>query len=152
MGQYVKDESLFTGPNGDIYRTARDKGWTWNQLKEYLNNQAYKTYESSVANYYRDYNNTLNGTQYVHGQYYHIPYSEPWRGYLSDRTITQHKEGGTLSAKDRKEIVRLREGYKNLQKQVENMYESLKRDSKMVENILDGLSKERSFLLKQIFR
>jgi hypothetical protein len=32
------------------------------------------------------------------------------------------------------------------------MYESLKRDSKMVENILDGLSKERSFLLKQIFR
>lgn len=152
LGEYVKDESIFTGPNGDIYKTAIDKGWTWNQLKEYLNNQAYKTYESSVANYYRDYNNTLNGTQYVHGQYYHIPYQEPWRGYLSDRTITQHKEGGTLSAKDRKEIVRLREGYKNLKKQVENMYESLKRDSKMVENILDGLSKERSFLLKQIFR
>jgi hypothetical protein len=41
---------------------AKKKGWTWNQLKEYLNNQAYKTYESSVANYYRDYNNTLNGT------------------------------------------------------------------------------------------
>ena len=153
--QYEENASYFDpkqNSNAAAYQLAKQKGWTWNQLKEYLNNQAYKTYESSVANYYRDYNNALNGTQYVHGQYYHIPYQEPWRGYLSDRTITQHKEGGTLSAKDRKEIVRLREGYKNLQKQVENMYESLKRDSKMVENILDGLSKERSFLLKQIFR
>lgn len=153
--QYEENASYFDpkqNSNAAAYQLAKQKGWTWNQLKEYLNNQAYKTYESSVANYYRDYNNALNGTQYVHGQYYHIPYQKPWRGYLSDRTITQHKEGGTLSAKDRKEIVRLREGYKNLQKQVENMYESLKRDSKMVENILDGLSKERSFLLKQIFR
>lgn len=153
--QYEENASYFDpkqNSNAAAYQLAKQKGWTWNQLKEYLNNQAYKTYESSVANYYRDYNNALNGTQYVHGQYYHIPYQEPWRGYLSDRTITQHKDGGTLSAKDRKEIVRLREGYKNLQKQVENMYESLKRDSKMVENILDGLSKERSFLLKQIFR
>lgn len=153
--QYEENASYFDpkqNSNAAAYQLAKQKGWTWNQLKEYLNNQAYKTYESSVANYYRDYNNALNGTQYVHGQYYHIPYQEPWRGHLSDRTITQHKEGGTLSAKDRKEIVRLREGYKNLQKQVENMYESLKRDSKMVENILDGLSKERSFLLKQIFR
>ena len=153
--QYEENASYFDpkqNSNAAAYQLAKQKGWTWNQLKEYLNNQAYKTYESSVANYYRDYHNALNGTQYVHGQYYHIPYSKPWRGYLSDRDITQHKEGGTLSAKDRKEIVRLREGYKNLQKQVENMYESLKRDSKMVENILDGLSKERSFLLKQIFR
>ena len=153
VGRYVVDNSSLNDPiYGQAYQKAIQEKWTWNQLKEYLNNQAYKTYESSIANYYRDYNNTLNGTQYVHGQYYHIPYQEPWRGHLSDRTITQHKEGGTLSAKDRKEIVRLREGYKNLQKQVENMYESLKRDSKMVENILDGLSKERSFLLKQIFR
>lgn len=153
VGRYVVDNSPLNDPvYGEAYRKAMQEKWTWNQLKEYLNNQAYKTYESSVANYYRDYNNALNDSQYVHGQYYYIPYSEPWRGYLSDRTVAYRKEGGTLSAKDRKEIVRLREGYKNLQKQVENMYESLKRDSKMVENILDGLSKERSFLLKQIFR
>ena len=157
---YTKGNNALTtlnyeGPYAQLINDAIAKGLTWRELQTQINEKLAAQRDSEAQNHLRHYYQTVDGSQYVHGQFYSVP--RIWgrnRTTLSDesKSLTSYKQGGTLSAADRKEIVRIREGYKNLQKQVDNMYKSLKRDSDKVDKILDGLSKERSFLLKQIFR
>ena len=74
----------------------------------------------------------------------------PTKAKESTSAIPTEAKGGSLSFRERAELIRMRETLKALQKQNDAIEKSLDRQQKHLEKILNGVSKDNAQILRKI--
>lgn len=120
-------------------------GETFAQKAKRLSEEAYE----KMAAEYQALSNNL-GKKYYQNLELGMPLGFTIRPKQSTRAVIKKAKGGSLSFRERAELIRMRETLKALQKQNNAIEKSLDRQQKHLEKILDGASKDNAQILRKI--
>lgn len=127
-----------------------ETGETYNEKKARLQREAQIKYQNAIQIAEADYQAASNYTMPYINQYYNwIP--NFYRHYMYPG-IDKKAQGGTLNFKEKKELLRLKNGYQQLRETVKDIQKSIDNGERQLERISSGLSKERLLLLKNMLK